>query len=43
MEQYSKILLLAKPFFLFLIVIEKAYGYFKEVNCGHANFTFKLS
>lgn len=29
MEQYGKILIIAMPAFLFLIVIEKAYGYFK--------------
>jgi sterol desaturase/sphingolipid hydroxylase (fatty acid hydroxylase superfamily) len=32
MEQYGKILLIAMPFFLLLIVIEKTYGYFKGVN-----------
>ena len=29
MEQYGKILLIAMPFFLLLIIIEKTYGYFK--------------
>ncbi len=29
MEQYGKILLIAMPLFLFLIVIEKIYGYYK--------------
>jgi len=32
MEQYGKILLVAMPFFLLLIIIEKVYGYFKGVN-----------
>ena len=32
MEQYGKILLIAMPFFLLLIIIEKTYGYFKGVN-----------
>ena len=32
MEQYGKILLIAMPFFLSLIVIEKIYGYFKGIN-----------
>ena len=32
MEQYGKILLIAMPFFLLLIVIEKVYGYFKGVD-----------
>ncbi|MDI9256717.1 sterol desaturase family protein [Flavobacterium sedimenticola] len=32
MEQYGKILLIAMPFFLLLIVIEKAYGYFKGID-----------
>lgn len=32
MEQYGKILLIAMPFFLLLIVIEKVYGYFKGID-----------
>lgn len=32
MEQYGQILLIAMPFFLLLIVIEKTYGYFKGVD-----------
>lgn len=32
MEQYGKILLIAMPFFLLLIIIEKIYGYFKGIN-----------
>ena len=32
MEQYGKILLIAMPVFLLLIIIEKSYGYFKGIN-----------
>ncbi len=32
MEQYGKILLIAMPLFLLLIIIEKVYGYFKGEN-----------
>lgn len=32
MEQYGKILIIAMPLFLLLIVIEKIYGYYKGVN-----------
>ena len=32
MEEYGKILLIAMPFFLLLIFIERTYGYFKGVN-----------
>ncbi|TGD59045.1 sterol desaturase family protein [Flavobacterium humi] len=32
MEQYGKILIIAMPLFLLLIIIEKIYGYYKGVN-----------
>ncbi len=32
MEEYGKILLIAMPFFLLLIFIERGYGYFKGIN-----------
>ena len=32
MEEYGKILLIAMPFFLLLIIIERTYGYFKGIN-----------
>jgi sterol desaturase/sphingolipid hydroxylase (fatty acid hydroxylase superfamily) len=32
MEEYGKILLIAMPFFLVLIILERTYGYFKEIN-----------
>ncbi|WP_394758761.1 sterol desaturase family protein [Flavobacterium sp.] len=32
MEQYGKILIIAMPIFLLLIIIEKAYGYYKGVD-----------
>lgn len=32
MEQYGKILIIAMPIFLLLIIIEKIYGYYKGVN-----------
>lgn len=32
MEQYGKILIIAMPMFLLLIIIEKVYGYYKGVD-----------
>ncbi len=32
MEQYGKILIIAMPIFLLLIVIEKIYGYYKGID-----------
>ncbi|ELY1979603.1 Sterol desaturase-like protein (fragment) [Flavobacterium psychrophilum] len=32
MEQYGKILIIAMPIFLLLIIIEKIYGYYKGIN-----------
>lgn len=36
MEQYGKILIIAMPVFLLLIIIEKLYGYYKGVNYAPA-------